>query len=109
MLQRPPQFTRSDTPFPYTTLFRSKARRLLAATQWKLGDARGTAETLATIVDRPDADSYSLTLAGQALQKLGKSDEAAILLARAAQPRNRSATALWSNPVSDEEIGRAHV
>lgn len=81
-----------------------KARRLLAATQWKLGDARGTAETLATIVDRPDADSYSLTLAGQALEKLGRTEEAAILLARAAQPRNRSATALWSNPVSDEEL-----
>src|SRR3546814_11762941 len=49
-----------------------KARRLLAATPWKLGDARGTAETLATIVDRPDADSSSLTLARPTERRDGK-------------------------------------
>lgn len=81
-----------------------KARRLLAAAQWKLGDARATLETLATIVDRPDADSYSLTLAGKALEKLGKTEAAAAYLARAAQPQKRSATALWSNPATDEQL-----
>jgi cellulose synthase operon protein C len=80
------------------------ARRLLAAGQWKLGDARGTVDTLATIVDRPDADSYSLTLMGEALKKLGDTELAAVYIARAAQPRRQSATALWSNPVSDAEL-----
>src|SRR3546814_18604990 len=27
MIRRPPEFTRTDTPFPYTTLFRSFCRR----------------------------------------------------------------------------------
>ena len=43
-----------------------KARRLLAASQWRMDDARSAAATLWPIVSRPDADSYSLSLMGRA-------------------------------------------
>src|SRR3546814_1269882 len=33
MIRRPPRSTRTDTLFPYTTLFRSAARRLFAASK----------------------------------------------------------------------------
>src|SRR3546814_16806195 len=36
MLRRPPRSTRTDTPFPYTTLFRSIATRQLAADSGKI-------------------------------------------------------------------------
>src|SRR3546814_4333141 len=41
-----------------------KARRLLAATHWKLSDASSTAENLATLLDRPESDTQSLTPPG---------------------------------------------
>ena len=71
-----------------------KARRLLAAAQWRQGDARRTVDTLAPIVDRPDADSYSLALVGRALSQLGRHEAAALYLARAAQPRPAARSAL---------------
>ena len=39
-----------------------KARRLLAAAQWRLGDSAATIATLRPIADRADADPYTLTL-----------------------------------------------
>ncbi|PWG02765.1 tetratricopeptide repeat protein [Sphingosinicella humi] len=81
-----------------------KARRLLAAAQWKLGDAGATVATLKPIVDAPDADSYSLTLIGEALQAQGDDEAAAVYLARAAQPQRRAATALWSEPVDQGKL-----
>src|SRR3546814_1304617 len=41
MIRRPPEFTRTDTLFPYTTLFRSQARgrpRAYSAVHWTAGD-----------------------------------------------------------------------
>src|SRR3546814_17084430 len=43
MLRRPPRATRTDTLFPYTTLFRSSARRFVA--------------TMAHILNRPVVDA----------------------------------------------------
>src|SRR3546814_10262880 len=42
MMRRPPRSTRTDTLFPYTTLFRSEQRRVhLGARPWRIGaDAR---------------------------------------------------------------------
>src|SRR3546814_13680305 len=37
MIRRPPRSTRTDTLFPYTTLFRSKLRRLVAV-ELKVGE-----------------------------------------------------------------------
>src|SRR3546814_2114045 len=39
MLRRPPRSTRTDTLFPYTTLFRSEAEEILRAAARHLGDA----------------------------------------------------------------------
>jgi putative PEP-CTERM system TPR-repeat lipoprotein len=82
----------------------AKARRLLAAAHWKRGDANATIETLRPLVDRADADSYSLALVGQALQKQGDSAAAATYLARAAQPQRRAATALLGPSVDDQQL-----
>ena len=83
-----------------------KARRLLAAAQWRNGDAAGTIATLRPLADRPDADSYTLTLLGRALHHQGDSAGAAHYLARAAQPQQRALTALDARNVSDDELAR---
>jgi tetratricopeptide (TPR) repeat protein len=81
-----------------------KARRLLAAAQWRLGDASATVAALRPLADRPDADSYTLALMGKALAKLGRTEAASLYLARAAQPQQRSLAALASAPVNPEEL-----
>src|SRR3546814_626150 len=42
MIRLPPRSTRTDTPFPYTTLFRSKNNRRVGYTLGQLNDMRGT-------------------------------------------------------------------
>ncbi|TFI56720.1 tetratricopeptide repeat protein [Sphingomonas parva] len=81
-----------------------KARRLLASAQWRQGDVDATIETLRPAADRPDADAYVLTLIGRAFEKKGNKDLAAHYLARAAEPRRRTATALLAAPVSDTQL-----
>jgi Flp pilus assembly protein TadD len=83
-----------------------KARKLLAAAQWRSGDAAATAATLRPLTDRPDADSYVLSLMGKALAKLGDAQAASHYLARAASPQQRSATALATSAVSDGELAQ---
>ena len=60
------------------------ARRILAAATWADGDADGAIEALLPIVDRTDADSWSLLLAARAASELGRRGEAAPYLTRAA-------------------------
>ena len=60
------------------------ARRILAAATWADGDADGAIEALLPIVDRTDADSWSLLLAARAASELGRRGEAADYLTRAA-------------------------
>lgn len=81
-----------------------KARRLLAAAQWRNGDVPGVIATLAPLADRPDADSYTLSLIGRALARQGNMAAASAYLARAAQPQRRALTALDARNVSDEEL-----
>lgn len=80
-----------------------KARRLLAAAHWKRGNLDGTIQTLRPIAERADADSYSLALLGQALQKQGDDKAAAIFLARAAQPQ-RPGTSLIAPAMNDSQV-----
>jgi cellulose synthase operon protein C len=82
----------------------AKARRLLAAAQVRRGDAAGAVETLRPLADRGDADSYTLTLMGQALQKQGDADAAARYFARAAQPQNRAQSALLATAVDAQQL-----
>lgn len=63
-----------------------KARRLLAAAQWRAGDVDATIATLAPIADLPQADSYVLTLIGRALERRDERTAAARYLDRAAMP-----------------------
>jgi len=59
---------------------------------------------LAPIVDRPDADTYSLSLAGRAMARLGRAGESALLLARAARPVPEALSAI--EPVSPSELAQ---
>jgi cellulose synthase operon protein C len=79
-----------------------RARRLLAAAQWRMNDPAGVAATLRPIADRPDADAYSLSLIGRALARTGNADQAAIYLARAAQPQPGALAAL--DPLGEGEF-----
>jgi tetratricopeptide (TPR) repeat protein len=63
-----------------------RVRRLLAAAQWRMGDAAATVATLRPMADLPDADAYTLSLIGRALQRAGDGEGAALYLARAARP-----------------------
>jgi tetratricopeptide (TPR) repeat protein len=83
-----------------------KARRLLAASQWRLGDVAGTIQTLRPLADRPDADSYVLTLIGKAYDRQGNPELAAGYLARAAEPKRRTATALLDSPLDEDQLVR---
>lgn len=71
-----------------------RARRLLAAARYRMGDPARAVETLRPLADRPDADPYSLTLMGRALARLGDGAGASYYLARAAQPRPAALTAV---------------
>ena len=82
-----------------------RARRLLAAAQWRMGDAAATVVSLRPIADMPDADSYSLSLMGRALARLGEGRSAAFYLARAARPQPASLTVL--DPLSEGDFAAA--
>lgn len=60
------------------------ARRMLAVADWADGDSAAAAEALAPIVDRADADSWSLLLAARVAAELGRQGEAFGYLERAA-------------------------
>jgi cellulose synthase operon protein C len=79
-----------------------RARRLLAAAQWRAGDPAATVASLRPIVDLPDADAYSLSLMGRALERQGDTIAASLYLARAARPQPGALAAL--DPLSDSDF-----
>lgn len=60
------------------------ARRILAAAEWADGDAGAALAALLPLVQRPDADSWSLLLASRVAAELGRRIESAGYLGRAA-------------------------
>lgn len=60
------------------------ARRLLGAAEWAGGDAEAALVALRPLVERPDADSWSLLLAARAAAEQGRDIESADYQARAA-------------------------
>ncbi|MFN3725621.1 MAG: tetratricopeptide repeat protein [Allosphingosinicella sp.] len=75
-----------------------KARRLLAAARLKMGDPAGAIEAARIIADRPDADSYTLSLVAAALDQQGNGALAAQYRDRAQRPQQASGPAwLWSD------------
>jgi len=86
-----------------------KARRLLAAARLRLGDAAGAIDAVRTLTDRPDADSYTLSLVAAALERQGNPALAARYRERAARPQQGALAAfLWSDNSHPEvaAIGR---
>ncbi len=69
-------------------------RRLLGRALGASGDDRGVIEVLAGPAERPDADTYTLTMIGRALERLGNRRAAAPYLDRASQPRRGAASLL---------------
>jgi tetratricopeptide (TPR) repeat protein len=65
----------------------AKARRLLAAAKWRIGETAAVVAILEPLAARGDADSYSLTLLARALLRSGEPARAASLLARAGRPQ----------------------
>src|SRR3546814_12861826 len=63
MIRRPPRSTRTDTLFPYTTLFRSKARPLYAETtrQWPEEGSSRVRRLLLPVGDGHGGVGYVLT------------------------------------------------
>jgi tetratricopeptide (TPR) repeat protein len=84
-----------------------KARRLLAAAHWRLGNARETIKVLGPLVARADASSYELSLMGHATARLGNARAAAGYLERALAPQ--PAGALLGGPVSGGELDRLRI
>jgi tetratricopeptide (TPR) repeat protein len=62
-------------------------RRMLAAALWAHGDINGIPQILRPVVERPDADRFSLALMARALTRLGKADQGAAYLGRASLPQ----------------------
>ena len=81
-----------------------KARRILGVALWRAGDSSAAVEILKPLADRPDADPYVLTLVARALDREGEVDAASLYLARAADPRRRTASAILAEPVDDETL-----
>ena len=69
-----------------------KARRLYGRALWQSGDDRGAVLILTPIADRPDADSYVLTVIGRANERLGDRARAAGYLDPASEASNAAAT-----------------
>src|SRR3546814_5342875 len=61
MIRRPPRSTRTDTLFPYTTLFRS------------YGDRRGVEQRPGKLLHRPSPNHFSLWIGGQAWLRVSAS------------------------------------
>lgn len=76
------------------------ARKLLAAAFAQAKDHEGVINTLRGLAARDDADSYTLTLYGRALEAKGDRIAAAPILDRAASPRLRPAQALVTVPLA---------
>jgi len=81
-----------------------KARRLLAAAQWRAGDLPGAEETLRDVADQPTADSYTLTLLGRVLERRGDRDGAAVYLDRAALPQPDGSAAGPGSPQAIDDL-----
>src|SRR3546814_7888364 len=129
MIRRPPRSTRTDTLFPYTTLFRSRGRERTAtwtydAAAAELTTADRTAAQLGFVppdaardddgqaVDGLIGDPDAKTQIGTASADAGRRRPGA-RTSRSSRPssgRSRSAAdGALATPTAKKEIGRAHV
>src|SRR3546814_5467529 len=89
MIRRPPRSTRTDTLFPYTTLFRSKGKADLAQAQARISliEASAKTENHARMVE---AEKQAAALIDQARRE-GEAEKARIV-AQAQQDRSEEHT-----------------
>src|SRR3546814_9218829 len=104
MIRRPPRSTRTDTLFPYTTLFRSNLRLDFL-------DARGDAFLLAGAVDDGGVFLLDLDLLGGAeIGQRGLLDRQAELLGdHRAAGEDGDVLEHFLATIAKAQIGRAHV
>ena len=76
----------------------NKLRTLLARAMHKAGDQRGAWDAIALIIDRPDADSYTVMLGARILEALGERAPAAGRQDRAIYP-----TVTASKPLAERQ------
>ena len=74
-----------------------RARQLLAMALLRRDSARGALDVIQPVAERGDADSYTLTLAARAFERLGDRAAAARLLDRAAHPARADAASFSSD------------
>src|SRR3546814_7933522 len=111
MIRRPPRSTRTDTLFPYTTLFRSitKGARVIDSTppaRTRFASDEQTARAACATASSPDAHNLFTVVPGQetGIPASNADIRATLRLSSPAwfaQPRMTSSM--------DEKIGRAHV
>src|SRR3546814_12371688 len=98
MIRRPPRSTRTDTLFPYTTLFRSPARRI--------GNIQPNEERIATSSPDFGYDAHGHLFIEVADYDLGAFFRETLRLSGAEPARS---TRDERNLACESEIGRAHV
>src|SRR3546814_8498650 len=109
MIRRPPRSTRTDTLFPYTTLFRS-AKAELAVSKDRDDLARGALSAKRRATERIEDARRELKQVDAEVGKLD--DDIGKLRAKLSEARQRQKTiTLRSQSASSriKQIGRAHV
>src|SRR3546814_15802857 len=108
MFRRPTRSTRTDTLFPYTTLFRVVARAHVAGHLLVLEDAARilavTCRTMRTVADR-NTVGRAHTAETPALHRTGK----ALTLGHALDVDDLAGDEMVGRQFGADEIGRAHV
>src|SRR3546814_12847220 len=99
MIRRPPRSTRTDTLFPYPTLFRSAAEQALG------GDDQRAAK--AFMGDQQDGDGHACKLAESGASGSGQTVPYRFIPCDSNADINASARSEWN--CNSLEIGRAHV
>src|SRR3546814_7573046 len=99
MIRRPPRSTRTDTLFPYTTLFRSGAQTLALIVKT---DVQGSQEALVSSLTKLSTEEVRVDVVHAAVGGISESD---VNLAIASH-----AVVIGFNVRAEQsEIGRAHV
>src|SRR3546814_1807140 len=106
MIRRPPRSTRTDTLFPYTTLFRSQAgivtygMSYLGYTQWAIARDATDVRAMAMLVTM--SNFAGMTYAGDSLMLENAMGWTSMMARMASTP-------VWRMIVGRLQIGRAHV
>src|SRR3546814_9803600 len=108
MIRRPPRSTRTDTLFPYTTLFRSPLRRMLRGPLGAAWQARASATyTKAVAATRVAAEAGKAAAGLRICASQMVDDKASEGALKRAGAQCDAMT--QSAPAAGAEIGRAHV